>query len=491
MNQATSINDRNHQILKSIAVTYSVIGAISLLGAYGVFFTPTYVGDLNAFSLGVITIFALFAIGNAIYLKTRYSRFSNLITLLSGYLPLAFFSLFMVNSNKLSFLTLFMFLIPLALNTTRKYTFGFGLLGLATLVFWTVSTELLITTEKAMLLVIAVQAFATIQVASNGFSKELERSTQSAEALALKAETERDMFLKRQASVESVKKDLSDMFLKIERSSHAMNALVDAMEEITKGSYEQTVATESITHQSKLILGLIESFKSEVVEVNAFSSHISTLSHELSGLSDQIGKLALNNTNTINQLEGELTNNAIKLNDIKGILQLVKAVANQTNLLALNASIEAARAGESGKGFAVVAQEIRKLAEDTDALSGKIDDEIEGITASFDHLQEGFTGLVSTNHQTGQSLEKISESIASLDQGTETLKEKVLSMDSGVTEIMKSNAKLSANTETISAALEESTAIIEEVKATTDSMDRDMEEIMTRSKSIEKVVLEI
>ena len=491
MNKVSNIHARNHQILKSIAITYSIIGAISLIGAYGVFLAPGYSGDLNAFSLGTITVFALFAIGNAFYLKNNYNRLSNLITLVSGYLPLAFFSIFMVNSNRLSFLTLFMFLIPLALNTTRKYTFGFGVLGLGTLVFWTVSTELLITTEKAMLLVIAVQAFATIQVASNGFSKELERSTQSAEALALKAETERGAFLKRQASVDSVKLDLGHMFLKIERSSNAMNALVDAMEEITKGSYEQTVATESITHQSKLILGLIESFKREVVEVNAFSGHISTLSQDLSGLNDQIGTLAQNNTNTINQLEGELNNNAIKLNDIKGILQLVKAVANQTNLLALNASIEAARAGESGKGFAVVAQEIRKLAEDTDALSGKIDVEIQSITASFDHLQDGFTGLVTTNHETGQSLEKISERIATLDQGTETLKEKVLSMDKGVTEIMKSNAKLSSNTETISAALEESTAIIEEVKATTDSMDRDMEEIMTSSKSIEKVISEI
>ena len=278
------------------------------------------------------------------------------------------------------------------------------------------------------------------------------------------------------------------MFRKIEHSSSAMNTLVNAMEEIAKGSYDQTVATESITHQSKLILGLIESFKQEVTEVNDFSNHISELGHELSLLNDQIAKLAINNTQTINQLDDEVKVNAQKVNDIKGILQLVKAVANQTNLLALNASIEAARAGESGKGFAVVAQEIRKLAEDTDELSDKIDIEIGGITVSFEHLQEGFTGLVTTNEQTGQSLDKISDRIASLDQGTDTLKEKVLSMDSGVNKIMDANSKLTENTETISAALEESTAIIEEVKATTDSVDKDMDEIMVSSQSIDKVI---
>ncbi|HAS74553.1 MAG TPA: hypothetical protein DCS67_10455 [Clostridiales bacterium UBA8960] len=278
---------------------------------------------------------------------------------------------------------------------------------------------------------------------------------------------------------------------KLERTSNAMNALVDAMEEIAKGSHDQTVATESITDQSKLILGLIGTFKQEVDEVNHFSINISMLSRSLSELNEQIATLGKSNTQNIHQLDGEVKNNVQKLNDIKEILQLVKAVASQTNLLALNASIEAARAGESGRGFAVVAEEIRKLAENTDALSGKIDVEISSITMSFDHLQSGFSGLVGANEKTILSLEKISESIETLDKGTVVLKEKVLSMDKGVTEIMGANAKLSTGAETISVALEESTAIIEEVKATTDSIDRDIEWIKDSSRSIDAVVSSI
>lgn len=483
--------ERNHQIMKVIALIYSIIGSISLIGAYSVFFAPGYSGGLNIFSLGTITVFAFLTIVNAIYLRKRFNGFSNVITILSGYLPLAFFSLFMVNSNRLSFLTLFMFLVPLALNTTKKNTIGFGLLGLMTLFYWAFASDLLITTEKAMLLVIGVQIFATVLIASNGFSKELERSTNAIEELAIKAEREREELTIKQASVDSVKNDFRDVFIKIEGASSAMNALVNAMEEISKVSYDQTVATESITHQNKLILDLIGSFKQEVKNVNDFSISISTLSNDLSNLNDQIAKLAVNNTQTINQLDGEVKNNVVKLNDIKEILQLVKAVAKQTNLLALNASIEAARAGESGKGFTVVAQEIRRLAEDTDDLSSKIDIEIVSITQSFDHLQEGFTGLVTANEDTTISLEKISENIASLDRGTVTLKEKVLSMDSGVNDIMNANSKLSFSTETISASLEESTSIIEEVKATTDSIDRDICVIMVTSKSIDTVVSSI
>lgn len=491
MDKRVNTQERNHQIMKVMAVTYSIIGVISLIGAYGVFLAPGYTGDLNAFSLGTITFFAFITVVNAVYLRKHMNKFSNLITILSGYLPLAFFSLFMVNSNRLSFLTLFIFLVPLALNTTKKHTIGFGLLGLATLFYWAFASELLIATEKALLLVMGIQVFATVIVASNGFSKELSRSTEAGQALAIKAEEERAELIKRQASVDSVKSDVKEMYNKLERTSNAMNALVNAMEEITKGAYDQTVATEAITDQSKLILGLIGSFKQEVSEVNDFSINISMLSSGLSELNDQIATLGKSNTQNIHKLDGEVKSNVLKLNDIKEILQLVKAVASQTNLLALNASIEAARAGESGRGFAVVAEEIRKLAENTDALSGKIDVEISSITSSFDHLQSGFTGLVGANEETILSLGKISESIATLDSGTAVLKEKVRSMDSGVTEIMGANTKLTSSAETISAALEENTAIIEEVKATTDSIDRDIEMIKEGSRSIDAVVSSI
>ncbi len=214
---------------------------------------------------------------------------------------------------------------------------------------------------------------------------------------------------------------IGNIHLIVEELNYAANESAKVTNKTLEGVKNQKDETE-------LLSSSIREMSMAVNEV-ATSASSAALSAADGNKAAEKGKdVVVETVESINVLAAEVESSVVAIQRVEAgsdkigsVIKIIKDITAQTNLLALNAAIEAAHAGEFGKGFSVVADQVRVLAEQTEASTVEIQKMIKELTSSTQaaveimaHSQEQALSSVDKAKQAGDTIDEIVSAVSAI-----------------------------------------------------------------------------
>lgn len=279
----------------------------------------------------------------------------------------------------------------------------------------------------------------------------------------------------------------NSLFKAAELSKESFTQINQGIEDIAATSSEQAMQIEKTSQTISQMVKALQDIGTEIEQ-------ISKLSHDFIGIVNSGRNTIENQSQTLAktaEISKEATLAVQALNqqseEIGKIVLTISSIADQTSMLALNAAIEAARAGEAGRGFAVVAEEVRKLADESAAAAGNIQNIIREVQANTSNTA---AKIEESNKALSEQIESVNEGhklFNQIDKHSSMIDSSVHNISATVEELIASNDEIDQSIQHISTGAQQLAAAVEEVTAITNEQLKVVEEIFLAVQNISQM----